>query len=181
MNDVLFNILLYSDIQTIKNYNMIKNNVLDKHFWVTKFNQDHLPLLSHPFNTIEWIKEYIKIDRATTRANDFMPLYNIDTRIVITYNETQKPLLIKYLFTQEDYYDLSLHLGEKNKQSLSIGRNKLGYALYEPMSFYIVYRNIININDIKQLLIKVFYQIPELRMTYSGDIKKIYYFSPIVL
>ena len=170
MNDVLFNILLYSDIQTIKNYNMIKNNVLDKHFWVTKFNQDHLPLLSNPFNTIEWIKEYIKIDAATIRANDFMPLYTMDTRIMITYNETQKPLLIKYLFTQEDYHALSLHLGEKNKQLLVINNKGLHYTLYKSTSVYPAYRNIININDIKQLLIKVFYQIPEIRIMYTRHI-----------
>ena len=64
-DDIIYNIILQSDIYTIKNLSMLNKNTLklcnDKHLWITIFNRDNLRIISDRLNNNFnlWIKEYI--------------------------------------------------------------------------------------------------------------------------
>lgn len=74
MDDILFVILLYSDIDVIKNYaETSKKTILNDYFWQCKFKQDNIPI----FNNV-CINEYIKI-----------------SNIIITVNQLHQLLLIE--------------------------------------------------------------------------------------
>ena len=67
--DILFNILLHCDIDTIQSFSCVKKTFLlgryspkqRFYFWRTKFEKDHLRLIIKKGKTIEWINEYKKV------------------------------------------------------------------------------------------------------------------------
>lgn len=84
--DILFNILLNTDIKQIKNFILNKSILAvyqDNYFWKSKFNHDHLPYLSDDINMIN---EYNKVLNAQTIAIKL-------TSYVLTYQNTVIQLL----------------------------------------------------------------------------------------
>lgn len=82
-NDVLFNILLNSDMDTIKNLCINKNALMicnDSYFWQEKFNIYHIPIMSKTLPTTmnEWIKEYEKVSNAHKEAINIYAINNIE-------------------------------------------------------------------------------------------------------
>ena len=79
--DILFNILLHCDIDTIQSFSCVKKKFLlssrfspkqRNYFWKTKFNQDGLKLLQNKGKTIGWINEYKKVFILTPLVNDMV-------------------------------------------------------------------------------------------------------------
>lgn len=42
--DIIYEILLHVDGETLKNFNMTHKHIYPKHFWVNKFKQDNIPV-----------------------------------------------------------------------------------------------------------------------------------------
>ena len=80
MDDILFVILLYSDID------VIKKTLLNDYFWQCKFKQDNIPIL----NTI-CIQEYIKISNIILTVNRLVQLLDIERDGRIDVNIEFKP------------------------------------------------------------------------------------------
>ena len=81
MNDLYFDILLYSDINTIQSFcltNKTNHLICNLKFWIFKFKKyDHLQGYNEnfrQFSYIEWIKEY----KLAKNAKDFMTIYKKD-------------------------------------------------------------------------------------------------------
>jgi len=72
--DILFNILLNVDINTISNMIEINKfqNICDKHFWLTKFKHDDLFIIKEKDHSIYWIKEYKIMTNCTNNTNNLI-------------------------------------------------------------------------------------------------------------
>ena len=42
--DMIYEILLYVDVKTLKSFNMTHKHTFSKHFWMNKFKQDQIPV-----------------------------------------------------------------------------------------------------------------------------------------
>ena len=81
--DILFKILLHSDINTIKNLCINKNALTicnDSYFWQVKFNNHHIPIMSKTLPTAmnQWIIEYEKVSNAHIEAVNIYAINNIE-------------------------------------------------------------------------------------------------------
>lgn len=105
MEQVLFDILLNSDIETIKNLCIINKSSFsycnDKHFWQCKFKYDKMTIFGKNIITCkEWINEYICVDKS---------MYN--TKLIIDINKIEfiKGRYIAYAIYL-DYYPFDNHI-----------------------------------------------------------------------
>ena len=83
-DDILFNILLKSDIETIKTYcTTHKNTLCDAHFWVEKFKHDHVLLFGqYPTIVSGWISKYEKMVKLKDTSKKILLINDIEsTRI----------------------------------------------------------------------------------------------------
>jgi hypothetical protein len=70
-NEIIYHILSYTNINTIKNYchtTKIQPLYNDKLFWINLFNKFNLPLFNT--NPSNWIKEYIKVQDAINEVRN---------------------------------------------------------------------------------------------------------------
>ena len=44
--DIIYEILLYTDVKSLKSFNMTHKHIYTKHFWVNKFKYDQLPVFN---------------------------------------------------------------------------------------------------------------------------------------
>jgi hypothetical protein len=92
VDDVLYQIMLYSDIDTIKYYcgtstkaQSICHNV---DFWHEKFSRDKLPIFENSVTTMDWIMQYKKVKDAVD-----------DT---LYYLENYDPLVVQFTFRKDE-------------------------------------------------------------------------------
>ena len=91
-DDDLFNIMLYSDIDTITNICLTRtiSYCSDEYFWKLKFNQNHLPILTKTLPTTlkGWRHEYMRVDEAIAKTGEMiMLLKNNDVTFYYTSEE----------------------------------------------------------------------------------------------
>lgn len=80
-DDLLYNILLKSDIDSILQLKLVfkqVENIADKLFWINKFANDGLPIQHIRDNFKDWIKEYKYTFASKKKAVDFVNLLFIE-------------------------------------------------------------------------------------------------------
>lgn len=88
-DDIMLNILLVSDINTIKQYALTqKKTILDNDFfWIHKFQKDNIPLLTWKYDSISWINEYNLMINCLTDTNYIInSKYNTGIRFTMYCN-----------------------------------------------------------------------------------------------
>ena len=87
--DILFNILLHCDINTIHSFSVVQKKFLlgkytpkqRNYFWNTKFDKDQLKCIKNKSNTIEWINEYKKVFPIMPQVNEMVTkLLSLNTK-----------------------------------------------------------------------------------------------------
>lgn len=95
-DDTLFNIMLRSDIETITSICLTRpiSYCSDEYFWKLKFDQSQLPILTKiwPTTLQGWRREYIRVDEATTKANNIITLLKNND---ITFSHTSEQFNFK--------------------------------------------------------------------------------------
>jgi hypothetical protein len=76
-NDNLYNILLYSDINTIVNTctsNKYNSSICNTNFWLTKFELENLPFeKQNTFN--QWVNMYVRAKQIEQEAKNLLKMY----------------------------------------------------------------------------------------------------------
>ena len=102
--DVLLQTLLHSDLKTIVNICTTSKNtekLCNAHFWMQKFNMDHLPLLETPNNFQDWSKLYRDVSDAQKQAKQMIHVikmfnrYKGNSTIMVWYDKTPKDITEK--------------------------------------------------------------------------------------
>src|SRR5436189_5447844 len=75
--DILYNILLHADIDTIKNICLLNKTIRllcgDNNLWHNKFQLNNLPIVTSDMsNVIAWIIEYTKVSNANKLSKDII-------------------------------------------------------------------------------------------------------------
>jgi hypothetical protein len=85
----MLNILLVSDINTIKQYALTqKKTILDNYFfWIHKFQKNNIPLLTWQYDSISWINEYNLMIKCRADTNYIINIkYNTGIRFTMYCN-----------------------------------------------------------------------------------------------
>lgn len=146
--DVMYQILLNSDINSIKNYCISKKNIAlcnNKNLWKIIFERDQLPLYKMHDNYKDWIDEYNKIYHIKLEVQQIIKL------MIINLDRYRTPSFeIKIKFLGEFIYD-------------NISYNNVITINYKNDMFIIPYYSVIKntiIYDIENFLISLLYNFP---------------------
>ncbi len=164
MNDLYYEILLNSDIEDIDNLCMINksfNNICQsKYFWIDKFNKDKLPLIKKHNKTVDWVIEYKKVLYVINRVNNVLMDLNNHDKTIINLKYVKQDISFLYDNNHiENYLPYDLIITFKNNEYFmeyrevhSANRYAARYYNNNPTTI-----KILNENEIKDLLIKLFY------------------------
>lgn len=150
--DVMYQILLNFDINSIKNYCVSKKNIAlcnNKNLWITIFERDQLPLYKMYDNYKDWIAEYNKIYHIKLEVQQIIKL------MIINLDRYRTPSFeIKIQFLGEFIYN-------------NISYNNVINIIYKNDMFIIPYYSVkrnTNIYDIENFLITLLYNFPNAKI-----------------
>lgn len=139
--DILYNILLNSDMKTIKNICLTKKDTpcQNTRFWIDKFNHDNIPLVEPlPVSLIGWIRTYEKMKEIEATMEEALDVVKQDGYYLIDLIYKNKQNMIDVLGA--DYSN-----GQNNRITILLSRKKLEYKIYVGYARYSF------INDRKKL------------------------------
>ncbi len=150
-DDVLFQVMLHADLNTIENIYMThKNNY--NYFWKKKFEKDELPIIKPQTSFNQWENEYIKIMIAKMKSDQLLQILQ-HNKILINYtsedfnfNHILPKCLLSKIYNQF--------------QSFGILYNS-GYKIYSIDLFKIIKYDIDDY-DLYELLIYIYYHYPNM-------------------
>lgn len=164
-NDILFNIMLWSDPETIKNIWLTHKHHFNNHFWITKFNHDNLIIINQPESLNEWVNEYRKVNNSTRKINTYINIpywlqiytfstLNIRERIPIfkpiTPSKIRKINSRKYQTINVKYEDQKYHVHYSydsvitpNVPSIILNKNEYMQMMVK-LDYYNLYIHIVN-------------------------------------
>lgn len=170
-SDIILEILIYCPIKTIENYLLThKKAKLENYFWIKKFQKDHLPMI----NCGEWIVEYKKVYLAVHQSNLIKGKMNMFTTVFIKYHEDFNKsftTICQSILPPNDYNQIFKIMNEATAyQEIYIhydgNHRQLYYGLHY-LNELALYRTKFILNDIKWLLINIFYHFPSIKITYN--------------
>lgn len=139
--DILYNILLNSDMKTIKNICLTKKDTpcQNTRFWIDKFNHDDILLVEpFPVSLIGWIRTYEKMKEIEAIMEEALDVVKQDGYYLIDLIYKNKQNMIDVLGA--DYSN-----GQNNRITILLSRKKLEYKIYVGYARYSF------INDRKKL------------------------------
>ncbi len=124
--DILYNILLNSDMKTIKNICLTKKDTpcQNTQFWIDKFNHDDILLVEPlPMSLIGWIHTYEKMKEIEIIMEEALDIVKQDGYYLIDLIYKNKQNMIDAL--GDDYSNR-----QNNRITILLSRKKLQYKIY---------------------------------------------------
>lgn len=153
-DDILYQILLYMDIDDIIRINTLSKNVLildNRHFWVNKMAHDNLLTVidTDDFNTKQWIALYLASKNIKTLISRVTPVYASSLDIIVTQEEFNDiraaipswipfyriPETITLVITTRDY-GIMFYTPRFLRQKFELKLEQLYYFLYQVYYHY---------------------------------------------
>lgn len=180
-DDVYFNILLNSQIDTLRNLCLTQKNTAlhcnNNYFWIKKFEHDNLPLLSDQNSISGWINEYKKVVNIQHKAANLLLVNDIErTRQYLSTNGTISisldkeyddylnnilpPNLLKQLpyFSTPDSFTFIVLIPITNGYTMAYYIQPLGNEDHEVFAINSSYNEILNV------IIKFLYYAPDIEI-----------------
>ncbi len=164
MNDVIYNILLWSDIKTVKNFTLTNRHLyqlrVDRYYWIEKFRHDDLILYRQPILFKEWVKEYQRSSRSRSLISkildtNFYKKFDNQITILPDYDQT---LLILNNLIKNQVFDQLVGLTETFIE-VNFNKNAIGITLFYHFNkdeFTLYY----NREEVIKILNYLFYSFP---------------------
>lgn len=160
-DDIIYEILLNSDINTIKSYCLSKKYLKicnDYSFWKLIFNRDNLPILEKGKNTNEWINIYNKTFNVIKEINLILKLIDSKLITLIAFDVEQKDidflnikLLTHKIIARFKYNDVILYPSLIRENGV-----KINYHDFKEFLYTLLYINptmdILGANENSQLI-----------------------------
>lgn len=194
--DILFNILLQSNINNIKNYCLLstisKNICNDKNFWLTKFKIDNIPILYDiiPSTLSQWIKEYTKVLYTQNLSKglikvlqeEFLIEQTVTVKIIFDTNDDIINLLPNHL-TNKIINNKNYNNINREEQVIKIGIDDydlkdtfLYYTLYDVFANQLINKSImLPYKQLSDLLFKILYYYPDIDIRDKNNYSFLYY------
>lgn len=182
LNDEWFNVLINTPSDYLKNVCFTNKKTIsicsDKQFWHEKF--DGLPIIN-PGNSInQWIQEYKRIVEANNTANDLLYIarkytrFGKDVEINFKFNPSDN---LDDIITEE-IEDNLIYSGPSRDNRENVQKIIISFDLHNPMEnhthdmaylylqngeyTYNAWDQNLSLNEIKNILIKIFYYYPDI-------------------
>ena len=175
MNDIYYEILMHSDINTIQHFNWThKQHILNQKFWIDKFFKDNLNIIHTQKTVSGWIHEYMAVQQSVIKKDKLLKhLYKIKEEHLF-YSNIHYISCLFYLKHVYPNYDSIPFLPKKMIKKII--KNDHNYTpqsisiIFDEMDYYVDYIECkldqtytftyeISKADMHQLLLLIYYDI----------------------